>query len=290
VSATRRDDLWRPARLATVTGAILIAVKVGLALATGSVAVLAEASHAAAELLRTIVVAMVVRGEGRSGDGGGHPGVAEGLLVLAGASVALVASLRAFGDPVGRPYLAAGGLAACAIVAAVAADRVGTVAERTGSRALRADAASLRSSQWTAAAASLALLVVGLVDLDALDSLAGMGISVAVFRLGLELVQSSRPGRDRPSASELARVADAVADGPYEVVGFGRVTTRTAAGMRRLDVDVLVARSSDPERDRMVARNLRSRIAERLPGMRVVVHLRKPPPTASASRRRRGVR
>jgi divalent metal cation (Fe/Co/Zn/Cd) transporter len=282
VNAGRRDDLRRAARLATVTSGILIAVKVALALATGSLAVLAEASHAAAELLRMIVAALALRGESRASGPIGHAAVTEGALVIGAGLVTLLASVRMFGSVVDRPYLAAGGLGACALVAAVVGDRIGAVARRTSSRALLADAASLRSSQWTAAIAAVALLVVGLTGWDALDAMTALAIAVAVLRLGAGLVQSSRPGRDRPTAAELARVADAVAAGPYDVVGFGRVTTRTAAGMRRIDVDVLVSPGADLERDRAVVRDLRARIAAALPGVRVVVHLRKPPPSASA--------
>jgi divalent metal cation (Fe/Co/Zn/Cd) transporter len=289
-AAHRRDELWRPARLATVTGAILIVVKVALALVTGSVAVLAEASHAAAELLRTIVSAIVLRDEARPSGAGGNPGLWEGVLVIAGGIVTLVAAFDRFGEVVDRPYLGSAGLGACAVAAAVTANRVQTVARRTGSRALLADAASLRSSQWTAGAAAVALLLVGLVHVNALDALAALGIALAVLRLGVELVQSTRPGTARPTAAELARVAEAVADGPLEVVGFGRVTTRSAAGVRRIDVDVLVGPASDAQRDGRIARELRSRIAARLPGLRVVVHLRKPHPSVPASVRRRNVR
>jgi divalent metal cation (Fe/Co/Zn/Cd) transporter len=287
VNAGRREELWRPARLATVTGVILVAVKVVLALVTGSVAVLAEASHAAAELLRTIVSAIVLRDEPRRR---GQPGRSEGILVTVGGLVTLAAAFHRFGDPVGRPYLASAGLAACAVVAAVAAGRVQEVARKSGSRALMADAASLRSSQWSAGAAAVALLLVALVHVDALDALAALGIGVAVLRLGIELIQSTRPGTARPTAAELARVAEAVAEGPSEVVGFGRVTTRTAAGIRRIDVDVLVGPGSDAKRDRRIAQELRARIAARLPALRVVVHLRKPHPSPPASVRRRSVR
>ena len=72
------DARRRAAALATATSAVLIAVKVALALVTGSVAALAEATHAAAELLRTIVAAFAAPRRGPAGRHARAAGALEG--------------------------------------------------------------------------------------------------------------------------------------------------------------------------------------------------------------------
>ena len=243
------DARGRAAALATATSAILIAVKVALALVTGSVAVLAEATHAAAELLRTIVAAFAARDEGRPGGTPASAGRLEGGIVVVAGVVAAFASLRTLGGDVDVPLVGIAGLLACALLARLVAARVSRVAAATGSAALAADARSLRSSQATAVLAAGALAIVVLADATFPDAVGGLLISGVVVRIGVELIQAARPGRERVGAAELAAISDELAAGPPEVVGYGKIVGRTAAGVRRIDIDVTLQAGVTPQRD-----------------------------------------
>jgi len=270
------DARRRAAALATATSAILIAVKVALALVTGSVAVLAEATHAAAELLRTIVAAFAARDESRPGGTPASAGALEGGIVVVAGIVAAFASLRTLGGDVDVPLLGIAGLLACALLARLVAARVSKVAAATGSAALAADARSLRSSQWTAVLAAGALAIVVLADAAFPDAVGGLLISIVVVRIGIELIQAARPGRERVGAAELAAISDELAAGPPEVVGYGKIVGRSAAGFRRIDIDVTLQAGVPPQRMTEIADVLRSTIGRRVPGCRIVLHLRKP--------------
>jgi divalent metal cation (Fe/Co/Zn/Cd) transporter len=95
-------------------------------------------------------------------------------------------------------------------------------------------------------------------------------------RIGVELIQAARPGRERVGAPELAAISEELAAGPPEVVGYGRVVGRTAAGVRRIDIDVTLQAGVAPQRMAEIAEILRSTIGRRVPGSRIVLHLRKP--------------
>lgn len=266
----------RAATLATVTSAVLIVVKVALALVTGSVAVLAEATHAAAELLRTIVAAFAVRDEGRPGGAPAAIGALEGAIVVVAGVVAAFAALRNLDGEVEVPLAGVAGLVACALLARLVAARVSDVARATGSPGLAADARSLRSSQTTALLAAGALAIVVLLDVAFPDAVGALVIAGVVIRIGIELLQAARPGRERVGAAELAEISAALADGPPEIVGYGRIVGRTAAGVRRIDIDVTLRADVGADRMKEIADVLRMDIGRRIPGSRVLLHLRKP--------------
>jgi divalent metal cation (Fe/Co/Zn/Cd) transporter len=270
------DARRRAASIATGTSAVLIAAKVALALVTGSVAALAEATHAAAELLRTIVAAFAARDEGRPGGTPASAGALEGWIVVVAGVVAAFASLRTLGGHVDVPLVGVAGLLACALLARLVAAHVSKVADATGSAALAADARSLRSSQATAVLAAGALTVVVLVGKAFPDVVGGLLISVVVVRVGVELIQAARPGNERIGGAELAAISEELAAGPPEIVGYGRVVGRTASGVRRIDIDVTLQAGVNPRRMAHIAQVLRAAIGQRVPGCRIVLHLRKP--------------
>jgi divalent metal cation (Fe/Co/Zn/Cd) transporter len=86
-------------------------------------------------------------------------------------------------------------------------------------------------------------------------------------------------------------VAEALARGPEEVVGYGHVGARTAAGIRRIDVDVTVVRDVADARLDGIRGEIERAIGARLPEARIVVHLHRPPgpagPTGEGRRRRK---
>jgi divalent metal cation (Fe/Co/Zn/Cd) transporter len=282
------DARRNAAALAAVTSAVLIAVKVGLALVTGSAAVLAEATHAAAELLRTIVAAFAARDEARNVRAPAAAGRLEGGIVVLAGVVSAFAALRSLNGNVDRALLGVVVLLACALLARLVAARVAAVAEATRSSALAADARSLRSSQTTAVVAAAALALLLLVHHELPDAVGGLVISAVVVRVGVELVQAALPGNQPVGPRELAEITASLAAGPPEIVGYGRISARTAAGVRRIDIDVTVRADVGGQRMAAIAEQVRTDVSGRIPGRRIVVHLRKPvTPSRKATARKR---
>jgi divalent metal cation (Fe/Co/Zn/Cd) transporter len=217
------------------------------------------------------VAAFAARDESRPGGTSASAGALEGGIVVVAGIVAAFASLRTLGGDVDVPLLGIAGLLACALLARLVAARVSKVAAATGSAALAADARSLRSSQWTAVLAAGVL-----ADAAFPDAVGGLLISIVVVRIGIELIQAARPGRERVGAAELAAISDELAAGPPEVVGYGKIVGRSAAGFRRIDIDVTLQAGVPPQRMTEIADVLRGTIGRRVPGCRIVLHLRKP--------------
>jgi divalent metal cation (Fe/Co/Zn/Cd) transporter len=108
------------------------------------------------------------------------------------------------------------------------------------------------------------------------DAVGGLLISGVVVRIGIELIQAARPGRERVGATELTAISEELAAGPPEVVGYGKIVGRTAAGVRRIDIDVTLQADVAAQRMAEIADVLRSTIGRRVPGCHIVLHLRKP--------------
>jgi cation diffusion facilitator family transporter len=263
----------RGASLAILTSGVLIVAKLLLALVTGSVAVLAEAAHSASDLLASVVAAIAVRNEERAGGPDVQLGAVEGVFVVGASGVIVFAAVRQLGDPVELPGVALVGMLACSAVAAVVAGRLRRLASITGSPALAADAEHLRDAAATAGAVVLALGLVELTGIREFDALAAIVIAVVIARSGFDLLLGLRPGHDPPAPAELDAVARAVAAGPPELVGYRRPRARTAGGVRRLDVVVTVRRDVPGTRTRSIREELARELAERLPGVRVVVRV-----------------
>ena len=94
------------------------------------------------------------------------------------------------------------------------------------------------------------------------------------------------------AACGVADFGFALASGPPEVVGYGRITARTAAGVRRIDIDVTVRADVDAGRMAAVSEQVRTDVSRRIPGRRVVIHLRKPdrPSRKATARNRRAAK
>ena len=203
--------------------AILIVVKLALAVTTGSLAILAEAAHSAATLVAALVAALGGRG------GSSTAGALEGTLVIAAAGVIGFASLRGLGGEVDMLGAGLVGLALSSVVAGLAARYVGRVARESASRELQADAAHLRTTSMTSAVVTGTLGIVALTGLDALDGLTALGIAFVVGRSGLDLVRAVRPGNEGLDAAEIAVVARVLSAGPPTVIGYRRLRAAAPA-------------------------------------------------------------
>ena len=265
--------------LALLTSGALIVAKIVLALATGSVAVLAEAAHSAADLLASIVAAVAVRGEGERRSADVEIGAVEGVFVCAASAVIVFAALRQLGDPVDAPKTALLGMCVCAVVSGVAAVRIRRLGGDSPSRAQRSDVQHLRLSTVTTVIVVAALGLIELTDVLAFDALTAVAIALVVARAGVELLLGVRPGGEQLEPDELEAVTATVAAGPPEVVGYRHLRARTTGGMRRIDVDVTVRADVEGARAREVWSELHRDLSRRLPGVRVVVHVTRPEPS-----------
>ena len=265
----------RAATAALGAVAALVALDLTVALVWHSLAALAEAARVSTRLLLEIAAAFTQRSEPRVRRVPVRPGAVEGGLVVAAGVVAGVAALANFGDSPSRPLLAGLVMAVGAAGAAAAAAGIERAARRGGSRAIADDVGTLRAAAISGGLVAGALGLVAATGQGVFDPLAALALSGVILYAGIGLAT----GRSGPAttAHELDVVADVLAAGPTEVIGYGQVRGRTAGGVRRLHVEVVLRPDTPQERAQAIAQEVAAALRARLGDLDIRLYLRKPP-------------
>jgi len=277
----------RAAAVSIVSNTLLIALKLVAAAVTGSVAILTEAIHSAIDLIASYIAYFSVRQAEEPADAGhryGHEkfenvaAAAEGVLILVGAGVIIYASALAL---IRGPELESLGFGIGVVAFASATNLLVSAwlfrrARETESAALEGDAAHLRTDAYTSLGVLVGLVLVQWTDQEWLDPAVALVIGAAIVVTGLRLVARSwRVLVDEALPDEeLAAIREAiVAFGHRDVVGYHKLRTRRAGARRYLDLHVQFRTGTTLEAAHATAHALQDRIASRLRGADVLIHL-----------------
>lgn len=277
----------RAAAVSIASNSCLIVLKVAAGLITGSVGLLSDAVHSLMDLIASLIAWASVRKADEPADAShryGHEKLedlaagAQALLLLFGATFIAVEAIRRLinGGEVGRIGV---GIAVAGIAAAVNLV-ISTYLERagraTGSTALDANAADLRTDAIVSLAVLVSLVVVKLTGANWMDPVVGLLVAAAITRTGVRiLIEASRRLADEAlPANELAALQQVV--GSFvgdEVVGYHDLRARHVGSNHQVDLHLQFAAGTSLERAHYVSHQLQDAIVERLPGTTVLVHL-----------------
>jgi cation diffusion facilitator family transporter len=277
----------RAAALSIVSNSALIVLKVVAGSLTGSVALLTEALHSATDLIASIVAFFSVRKADEPADEShpfGHAKIEdlaaaiEGMLILVGCAVIVFEAVRnlAAGAHVERLGIGIGVLGTSIVVNLAVSRLLTRRAGATGSPALAADAAHLRTDAATSAGVLLALAVVALTGWEWLDPVIALVVTFAIALAGVRiLTSSSRVLVDEalPEAELAATRAVIVAFAARGVVGYHALRARRAGARRHIDLHVQFAPGTTLEEAHAIAHDLQAEIQDRLGEADVLIHL-----------------
>jgi cation diffusion facilitator family transporter len=277
----------RAAALSIASNSALILMKVVAGILTGSIAILTEAVHSSIDLVASVVAFFSVRKAGEPADEShryGHErfenlaAAIEGILVLVGSAVIVFEAIRRLlgHGQVHRLGLGIVVVATSIVVNLAVSAVISRNARATGSPALEADAAHLRTDALTSAGVLIALALVGLTGAQWLDPVVALCVAAAIVVTGVRLLtRSSRvlvdealPGDEVEAIRELIeRHAD------RGVVGYHELRTRRAGSRRYVDVHVQFRAGTSLEDAHRTAHELQSLIEARLGDADVLIHL-----------------
>jgi cation diffusion facilitator family transporter len=273
--------------LSIASNTTLIALKLVAGVLTGSIAVITEAVHSSIDLIASIVAYVSVRKAGEPADREhpyGHAKVEnlaaafEGVLILVGAAVIVIESIRRLLEPseVGLLGVGIGVIAFSVVATVVVSTLLRRKARETESPALEGDAAHLRTDALTSSGVLAGLVLVEVTGFEQIDPAVALVVAGAIVASGVRLVtRSSRVLVDEAlPPDELAAVQDAIAGhGSPEVVGFHALRARRAGSDRYVDLHVQFRRGTSLERAHELAHELTHEIRTRLRGADVLIHL-----------------
>jgi cation diffusion facilitator family transporter len=277
----------RAALVSIASNALLILLKLVAGAVTGSVAILTDAIQSGIDLIASVVAFFSVREAEQPADDQhryGHEkfeNVAagfQGMLILVGSGVIVYTAVRNL--VVGIEIEAIGfGIAVIAFTVAVnlvVSTYLYRRARATDSAALEGDAAHLRTDALSSIGVLVALGLVELTGETWIDPLVALALAVVIVVTGVRiLARSWRVLVDEAlPADELESIRQAIEafDG-RGVVGYHQLRTRRAGARRYVDLHVQFRSGTSLEAAHATAHALQDRIAERLRGADVLIHL-----------------
>jgi len=149
-------------------------------------------------------------------------------------------------------------------------------ARRTDSAALGGDAAHLRTDAVTSTGVLVALTLVKLTGAQWLDPAVALVVAASIVVTAVRLLtRSSRVLVDEAlPAAEVAAIRSAIEEfADRGVVGYHELRTRRAGARRYVDLHIQFKRGTSLESAHRTAHELQDRIAGRLRGCDVLIHL-----------------
>ncbi len=276
----------RAALASVLVGAAVLALKLGAARVTGSVALLSDALESVVNVVAAAVLWAALRVSARPADDN-HPyghakaeyfsaGFEGTLVVLAAATIAWQA-LERFGQAPRVPDLGVGlaisGVATAVNLAlALTLERVG---RRRRSPALLADAIHVRSDVYTSLALYGGFAVAWATGFWALDALLALAMALHILWAGVRAMRESIGGlMDEGLAAEELRMIEGILEreGP-PVLEFHDLRTRRAGWRTFVELHLVVGGATSVVAAHAICDRLEREIAEQVADSEITIHV-----------------
>ncbi len=282
ISARRK----RAARASVISNTCLIAAKLSVGLAIGSVSVISEAIHSSVDLAAALVAFIAVRVAARPADRS-HPyghgkfenlsGTAESLLIFVGAGIIIYEALQKFGQN-GETSGAIWGVAVMGFSATVnffVSRYLYKVGRETDSVALIADGAHLQTDVITSAGVFVGLGLVWLTGLPWLDPLTALAISLLIIKSGWDILLQSVGGLVDASlpAGEEQLIKQAVERFSGQYINYHELRTRQSGPDRHIDFHLVMPDEMTVEAAHQLCNNLEDALDQAVNGAVVQIHI-----------------
>jgi cation diffusion facilitator family transporter len=275
----------RTALVSIIAALVLIGLKLGAGLASGSLGLISEAVHSGTDLVAALLTFFALGVAGRPADPG-HPyghGKAEHLAALAEAAILVVASLfisyKALANLIGASEsdVKATWYAFAVIAIVIVIDASRTLvswrgSQRYASPALQANALHFGSDLGGSVAVLLGLSFVA-AGYPGADSLAALFVAVLVLLAAARLMRGNIDvlmDRSPDAADAAARAAISLVDPPVEL---RRLRLRRSAGRHFADVVIGVPAGAAVGAGHAAADQVERAVQDALPDSDVVVHV-----------------
>ena len=286
-TSTAGPPKTRVAAISIVSNSVLIAMKLVAGVVTGSIAIVTEAVHSSIDLVASVVAYFSVRKADEPADEShmyGHAkvenmaAVIEGMLILVGAGVIILESLRrlAVGSEVQLLGIGIAVIGLSALTNGAVSTYLSRQARRLDSPALEGDAAHLRTDALTSAGVLVGLVLVEVTGVVQLDPVTALMVAAAIIVAGVRILgRSSRVLVDEAlPASELEAIRGAIEEHRApELTGFHKLRARRAGSRRYVDLHVQFGAGTTLERAHEVSHELKREIETRISGADVLIHL-----------------
>lgn len=287
------------AMLSVVSNATLVALKVVIGIAIGSVSVISEAIHSGVDLVAAVIAYVAVKTGGKPADEE-HPfghgkienisGTVEAVLIFVAAGWIIYEAIKKLiaQQEIKDPNWGVGVMAASAVVNLIVSHLLFRVGKKTDSIALQADGWHLRTDVYTSVGVMAGLGIIWLGDktydwtgltifqhLHWVDPLAAMAVAVLIIHAAWKLTRESAAGLLDTTlpVDEERRIQGIVAGFTPRVRGFHRMRTRKAGPQRFVEFHIFVDGRLSVRESHELTHDIAERIREAFPSASVIIHV-----------------
>lgn len=270
-----------------LSNAILIALKLGAAALTGSVAILSAALHSSIDLVASAIALVSVRMAAKPPDAlhrYGHARIenltaaVEGLLILSGAGVIILEAVPRLTSKV-APQRVGVGVAVLGVSAAanlVVSRYLARSARSSGSAAVAGNATHVRTDVFTSSAVVAGLVLVQVTGQPWVDPVIGLGVAAGILVSGVRLmrraagvlVDEALPEEELETIREVLGGARGA-----EVSGYHKLRTRRSGARRQIDLHLQFRAGTSLAAAHASAHLTQAALEDRLGNLDAVIHL-----------------
>lgn len=280
------DRKARAALLSVGSNTALVALKLVVGLASGSVSVISEAIHSGIDLLASILAFFAVRTASKPADEDhsyGHgkyenlSGALEaGLILVAAGLIAHEAIVRLGGHgPAPEVELGLAVMLFSSVVNFFLSRYLFKVAKETDSAALEADAHHLSTDVYTGMGIFVGLGLVRLTGLAIFDSLTALGVAGLIVWIAWGVLRNSMGALLDTSlpASEIAEIERILKEHAPPILDYHDLRTRKSGAHRHIDVHLTVPDEMTAREAHNVAEDIEQAISRILPNAQILTHI-----------------
>ncbi|MCK8519057.1 cation diffusion facilitator family transporter [Methanoculleus sp. 7T] len=279
----------KTARLSVASNTFLVATKLAVGVAIGSVGIISEAIHSAIDLIAAVVAYFSVRQSARPPDechtfGHGKyesiSGLLEAILILVAAVMIINEAVRNLlgGEETLNVEALGLGIAVMLLSAGVnlyVSSRLMAVAKKTESIALESDAWHLRTDVYTSAGVVAGLILIKLTGIVMLDSFVALGVAAIILKAAFDLIRRSFEDlvdRSLPPEEE-ARIREIISEHCTAVISFHRLRTRRSGPNRFVDLHMVVPKSATLEEAYGIVKHIETDVKQEFPRTSVTIRV-----------------
>ncbi|SDF50498.1 cation diffusion facilitator family transporter [Sporomusa acidovorans] len=273
------------AQLAVIATSLQLILKLVIGIFTGTISIISEAVHSAADLLATLISYCAIRKSSALPDDNHHyghgkfeniSGAFEALLIITAALWILYEAYEKYSNANSPVFLEYGMiimLFSC-VVNYLISQKMLSVAKQTSSPALEADALHLQADIWTSGGILVGLFCLHVTGLSWIDSLIAVIIALIILKTGYsmlkknisELTDITLPEEEEQLISQIIKQHD-------QVISLHQLRTRYSGGYRLIDMHLTVDKNMQLDKAHTICDQLEATIKHHFGTCDVMIHV-----------------
>ncbi|MFC2019551.1 cation diffusion facilitator family transporter [Chloroflexota bacterium] len=274
------------ARLSLIAIGGLIVLKVGVALPTMSISILAQAMDSLLDIAAVIITFFALNIAARPADEDhrfGHgkveniAAIAQAVLIFTAAILIIYSAVRRIitGTTIELTEAGIGVMAVSIIVSFFLSRHLHRVSRATDSIALEASARNITADIYSATGVMCGFVAIRFTGLSILDPIIALAVTAFILKAGFDVMRKSFGGlidEKLPQAEE-DKIISCINEHSERLVDFHKLRTRRAGSQRYIDLHLVMPKDTSIAEAHRVADQIEQAIADCLNNSSVIIHI-----------------